>query len=143
MTILVWDGKCLATDKQASIDIIKRKTEKAWEIRVDGQRQIVSGVGVYSYIVILREWYKQGAAINNFPYTTTDDHALIVVKQNGLYVYDASPYPDYIGTEQRVFGNGSEIALGALAMGADAKKAVEIVNEHCVYCGLGVDVFSL
>jgi hypothetical protein len=36
-------------------------------------------------------------------------------------------------------GAGRDAAMGAMRMGADAKRAVEIANELCVGSGLGVD----
>jgi hypothetical protein len=36
-------------------------------------------------------------------------------------------------------GAGRDAAMGALRMGADAKTAVEVANELCTACGLGVD----
>lgn len=32
---------------------------------------------------------------------------------------------------------------GALAMGADARRAVEVASKHVHTCGLGVDAFEL
>lgn len=37
-------------------------------------------------------------------------------------------------------GSGRGEALGAMAMGADARRAVEIASRLNVGCGLGVDV---
>ena len=36
--------------------------------------------------------------------------------------------------------DGKTLALGAMAAGADAKKAVEIACEYNLYCGGGIDV---
>lgn len=39
-------------------------------------------------------------------------------------------------------GSGHEVALGAMAMGADARRAVEIASALIVTCGDGVDVYA-
>lgn len=38
------------------------------------------------------------------------------------------------------WGSGREFAAGAIAMGADARRAVEVACELCHYCGMGVQV---
>ena len=42
-----------------------------------------------------------------------------------------------------VWGDGQEVAMGALAMGADAIKAVEITSKYCDSCGCGIDAYNL
>jgi ATP-dependent protease HslVU (ClpYQ) peptidase subunit len=37
-------------------------------------------------------------------------------------------------------GSGADYAMGAMAVGADAKRAVEVTSDLYCRCGLGVDV---
>ena len=63
MTVVVWDGKTLATDKAASDGSAQWQTEKAW---LFGE-SVLSGAGPLQSILTMREWYRAGALHNNFP----------------------------------------------------------------------------
>ena len=56
MTVVVWDGSTLATDKMANDGSLKWESPKAWYV----DNKIVSGVGLLQHIVLLREWLKKG-----------------------------------------------------------------------------------
>ena len=51
MTIIVWDGEGLATDRQAIDGSHKRETDKAWYISRGDTIYIVSGVGLLKNII--------------------------------------------------------------------------------------------
>ena len=144
MTIVVWDGKTLATDKMANDGSLKWESPKAWYV----DNTIVSGVGLLQHIVLLREWLKKGGNEEDYPRhiinSSHNSHKLIVVNTDGLSVYDGVPVPsEFYGLEPCAFGHGREFALGAMEMGADARKAVEITNKYSLQCGKGVDIFTL
>lgn len=40
------------------------------------------------------------------------------------------------------YGEGRDFAYGALEMGANAIKAVEVASKYCISCGMGIDVLS-
>ena len=138
MTVIAWDGKTLATDRIAN----------RW----------LSEMGVIKGLV----WHEQGERSSNHyrcwtstlhqttigmvsagmpdikPDVPPSQAKLIVVKKDGLYelsckmlIPNTAPYS--------AFGDGKEIALGALAMGATANQAVNICNEHSLQCGKGVE----
>ena len=141
MTVIVWDGITLATDRLASDGVNKWEAEKAWYYSQAGQRIILSGYGTAKDILILIEWYKAGAILDMFPHDA--DAVLIAVDDKGLHRYERIPYPMTHGYKLCAFGQGSDLAYGALAMGADARQAVEVANRYSLFCGLGVDEYTL
>ena len=95
----------------------------------------------------MKAWYIQGGDVDSFrdlpcnrvAYSTSQ---LIVVRREGLYVFEGH-HPVLRKEEFCAFGDGKEIAIGALAMGATAKQAVIICNDFSLHCGKGVELFSL
>ena len=78
-----------------------------------------------------------------WPTATTDEGAtIIVVKPGEPAIFYSSERKIAMPVEQgwMTWGSGREFAAGALLMGADAKRAVEITNQLCNGCGLGVQV---
>ena len=149
MTIIVWDGETLATDRQANDGYEKWESEKAWYVTHKNKVHMVSGYGVLKDIIALREWFRKGADEDCFPLTSGSNSVslsaqLIVVNATeGLKVYQGVPHPIVRGFTPCAFGNGKDFALGALSMGARSVEAVSIANEHSLYCGKGVTELSL
>ena len=140
MTIIVWDGSTLATDRAATDGVAKWRTEKAWYWGEGEDRLILSGAGPLHSILAMREWFKDGQEPSMFPViqTTHPCHFVVVSPYTGLYRFEITPSPIDHGRGQCAFGEGREFAYGALAMGATAQQAVEIANSHSPHCGLGV-----
>ena len=142
MTVIAWDGKTLATDRMANDGSQKWESSKAWYgTNKDKEVVIITGVGLAHYIRHLSEWYQQGMPEPSV--IPQPSHAkLIVVKKEGLYELSYKMLLPY-DAPYCAFGDGKEIALGALAMGATAGQAVNICNEHSLQCGKGVELFTL
>ena len=150
MTVVVWDGESLSTDRQASDGSLKWETDKAGYIMRDDKPYIISGVGYLKHIVSLREWFKEGADPNKYPYGLKDSatrittqQLVVVDKDKGLILYDDSPHPTVYGFVPCAFGDGKEFSYGALSMGATSSEAVGVTNEHSLHCGKGVATYSL
>ena len=142
MTVVVWDGSTLATDKMANDGSLKWESPKAWYV----DNKIVSGVGLLQHIVLLREWVRKGAVVEDYPRHILNQHhthQLVVVDSEGLWVYEGVPVPVQHGHTPIAFGHGRDFALGAMAMGANAEKAVEITNKYSLQCGNGVYTYTL
>ena len=68
---------------------------------------------------------------------------LWVINRNGhIAKFEDSPYPVVYNDKVFAEGSGRDFAYGAMAMGADAVRAVEIANQYDVHCGGGVDVLT-
>jgi len=141
MSVVVWDGMTLATDKSASNGNIHHCIDKAWVYK----DVLLTGTGSLGGILAMREWYKAGAKPEGFPEIQKGNNwcHFIVVTEHGLERYEQSPIPIEHGRNACAFGSGQDIAYGALAMGANAEQAVGIANQYVADCGHGVDVFTL
>jgi len=143
MTVIVWDGKTLAADKMAM--------NLGWGFSVTKIRKLEDGtllafVGEDGPGLALVNWYQNGADLTQYPKSQDDENRwarLIVVKDRNIITYDQSPVAIPYEGPTGAWGSGRDFALGALAMGADARQAVEIASRLCVSCGLGIDAFDI
>jgi hypothetical protein len=142
MTVIAWDGKTLAVDKQCTFgEIIVRSTK--FEILSNGEVMVRSGATDYSLKVF--EWYRKGANPKDYPSFQQGDGwvRLVVASKKGVVEFDQTPIPLPCEDPFMAWGAGSFLALGAMAMGATAKQAVMVACQHCVSCGVGVDTIDL
>jgi len=145
MTVIVWDGKTLAADKQTTMFGQKVKGTKIskWN------GHLIGGAGSSVLNEAMEKWYKEGAVIEFFPESITidgdEDAYMIVIKPDGtILYYEDSPYAlDFTENGKLAIGCGAPYAYGAMAMGADAVKAVEITIENNADCGMGIDTLTL
>ena len=146
MTIIVWDGKTLATDRAATDGAAQWQTVKAWFHGEGESRIILSGAGPVQAILEMRDWFKAGALHNEFPsvqLTPHFCHFVVVSPLVGLYRFEQGTIPIEHGYGPCAFGEGKDFAMGALFMEADAAEAVRAANAFSVHCGLGVATYSL
>lgn len=145
MTIIVWDGKTLAADKQTNDGNQKIKCTKIFKYN----NHLIGGAGNAALLECIFDWFKDGADKDNFPENITVDsdddcHLLVITPEGKIMTYENSAIPqDY--TENKVFalGCGSPYAYAAMSMGADAYRAVEVTCEHDSTCGMGIDTLTL
>lgn len=148
MTILAWDGECLAADKQATEGGLRHLTTKIKRIekgRFKGY--LMGGAGCTSQANMMMSWFESGANPEYFPqYQDTEDlsaQLLVISPKREILRFDFNPIPIVFHDEMYALGNGRDVALGAMAMGATAAIAVEVASELCSGCGMGVDVLDL
>ena len=143
MTIIVWDGKTLAADKQATNSGLKRAVTKIYNINGN----LVGFSGDWDYAQSMKQWLQDGAYPDKFPKHQEDDNkwvgVLLVTPDKKVYKYERSSTPmDFTEGGCMCIGSGRDFAFGALAMGADAKKAVEIACLYEASCGMGIDTLT-
>lgn len=138
MTVIAWDGKTLAADKRADVGGTALTTTKIKKLE---SGEIVAFTGSVSTGRILLDWYENGAEPEEWPESQNgDDWArLIVASKGGVCFYEGHPVAVHCEDKFAAFGSGRDVALGALAMGADAIKAVEIASMFQSDCGNGCD----
>ena len=142
MTIIVWDGEVLATDKLAVRHGIKIATVKAFYSQDETGKCILSGVGDLDKIAAACQWYESGADPHNY-ISRGIGCTLIVVDALGLKFYEHPWIATKVGYGKCAFGSGADISYGALAMGASAERAVECANEYALMCGMGIDTYKI
>lgn len=142
MTVIAWDGRTLAADRQATNCSMKFAVTKLTRFK-DGS--VAAATGSAAAGNIMRQWYEDGADLTKYPECQKgDDWArLIVAKPDGIVWYYEN-LPAAIKSEQTpaAWGSGRDFAIGAMLAGADAARAVEITNMVSTDCGLGVDSAS-
>lgn len=140
MTVIAWDGKSIAADKQGTSGGISATVSKTRKLK---NGEVLTGYGYLSEVYALMRWYEAGAVKEDWPafQTKEDWSGLIIMKPDGKIIhYEYMPHPHVLKERIYAWGGGSELALGALAAGATAKEAVLIASKYQIGCGKGVDV---
>lgn len=143
MSIAAWDGRTLAVDKMAVNGDHVFMTTKARRL-ADGT--VVAWTGCESAGRGMAKWFENGADPEKYPKEQRDDNLwsrLIVVRPDRTVIYyESLAEPLTVEDDFFAWGSGRDFALGAMAMGADARRAVEIASQLCATCGMGIDVFE-
>lgn len=138
MTVIAWDGKTLAADKMSVEEGTIRSTTKIMRLK---NGQVAAIAGTFGCFGPLIEWLESGRDPATWPtcQRTEDFGVIVVASTDGLEMFEREPWPIRFDEPFAAFGNGREAAMGAMAMGADAVKAVEIASRFVLGCGRGVD----
>ena len=146
ISVVAWDGRTLAADRQGTSGGNKTTVTKIAAVQDGKMLYAVAFVGLHTAGLKMLEWFQEGAVEEDFPSIVDDGDSLtslIVASKRGLVVYEQCPTPIFFKDKLQAWGSGASVALGALAMGADAKKAVEIACKYDIYCGLGIDAITV
>jgi hypothetical protein len=142
MTVIAWDGKTLAADKQSTSNGMRRTTTKIFRVR-DG---LIALTGDGGHGSALREWFMGDRDLANWPKPTSDDCGHIIhFSRGGVLVYNGAG----VGTGEPVedpfiaFGAGRDYAMAAMHLGCDAHRAVEVACVFDTGCGMGIDTLEL
>lgn len=146
MSVVVWDGKTLAVDRQATCGELRMNVRKARYLACADET--VAWTGDHELGIVLANWYENGAKPEDWPPAQRDKdrwcRLIVVSRRGGLKFYEMEPVAQrYRDAPYAAFGSGRDFALGALAMGATAEQAAEVACRFCVTCGGGVDVFRV
>lgn len=138
MSIVAWDGKILAADKQCGVADTIYTMQKLWRLK---SGDVIAVVGSTSNSMVVKRWYESGAKREEWPECQKNDNwaQLIVASKEGCFYFCNQPEPIKVLDQFYAWGVGREVALGAMEMGADAIKAVEIASKHISGCGRGCD----
>jgi len=139
LTIIAFDGKTLACDRQITAGDIKYQGTK-WKTLADGT--VAAWAGGIDAALLLVDWYENGADPEDFPFSVEDEpHCDLIIwdKPNSVKVYCQCHIPT-VFDQPMAWGSGATAGLTALKLGTNAKTAVVIASEVCMGCGMGVDV---
>ena len=144
MTVIAWDGKTLAADKQATYHGVKYTTNKLHRLK---NGSIAAGSGSSVQIATMINWLDSGADPKEFPKSqeAIENTAgiLVITKDKRIMKYESTPYPLEYLDERVADGSGHEFALCAMYLGKTAKEAVEVACVFDTDCGMGVDTIEL
>lgn len=143
MTVIAWDGKILAADKQCGYGGMRCTVTKIFRVG----KLLVGGAGDFTLVLEMVDWVRRGRPVDSFPANqrSKDDwQALMVIEPDGSIVtYERTPHPIRYEQKQFAIGSGREFAMGAMYMGANAVRAVEAAIALEVNCGIGIDTLTL
>lgn len=142
MTTIAFDGKSVAADKLCGG---RYTVPKLWRLP-DGS--VIGGAGDYDQIVEVVAWISEGAAEDRkprFPDDRENGSDILLVESDGKAFWLTWPYLRKVQITEKfeAIGSGSEFALGAMAMGASAQRAVQIASRFDPNTGRGVSVVHL
>ena len=144
MTVIAWDGKTLAADSEATSGYVRGTTNKIFQISENGS--LVGLSGDHDCCMALLVWLRGGRNANDWPnaaQSSTGWARAMEIKPGGNVVYyEKHPYPLIIRMSFHAIGAGRECAIGAMAAGASAVRAVEIASEFVPGCGGGIDTLT-
>lgn len=140
MTVIAWDGKVLAGDKQASCAGVASTVTKVHKV----PGGIVGFAGHADTIGDMLVWFK-GNRESEFPPSAKDGatSALFVADDGKVLIYCSGPNPMPEAEKFYAIGAGRDYALAAMHLGFGAKKAVETACALSTTCGRGIDVLRL
>jgi len=144
MSVLVWDGTTLAADKQMTNGGLIQICSKIFRIGKD----LIGFTGDYDYGMGMKHWLENGADPDSFPDNQKDKDGWVgalVIKHDGRVLkYDRCPHPYDLSQNRFVcLGSGRDFAYGAMEMGADAVRAVEVACKYEASCGCGIETLAL
>lgn len=149
MTVIVWDGQKLVGDKQATEGGILQTVTKVRKI-TSGKHKgwLIGAAGATAQCNMMMGWFEAGADPNKFPHALQKEdgfaaHMIAISPQGVVHKYEFVPFPIIFEDTFYASGSGRDLAIGALAMGADAVKAAEVACTYCSECGVGLDVVEL
>lgn len=141
MTVIAFDGKTMAADKQGESGYIKTVRTKIR--RLNGC--LIGGAGTRHVVESVIAWLIAGAKPEQFPEPATKGEAdILMVKPDGsIYLIQSGPH--FTQLENRFFaiGCGADAAMAAMHLGYDAKHAVEVACIVNTGCGGGIDSLAL
>lgn len=143
MSIVAWDGKTIAADRQVTLGELITRGSKIMQL---SNGDVVAFTGAAAFGLAMVEWYENGADPATFPASQkTDDWSrLIVVPAKGRpFTYETLPVKISANDKFQAWGSGRDFALGAMEMGASAVQAVKVATRFCARCGMGVDSFRV
>lgn len=145
MSVVVWDGKTLAADRQVSDGSMVRTTTKIRAIKTGKFKgYLIGAVGATATANLLMDWFEAGANPSHFPYEYAKSPelgaSLIAITQDKeIWRFDHLPVPIIMEDEEYSTGSGRDFAYGAMSMGADAVQACEVACTHSTECGVAID----
>lgn len=144
MTCIAYDGRFIAADRLAINHTYMTRCQKVFR-EPDGT--VMACCGTLEQGLALMDWYRQGKDPAKWPkfQENKDDWTRLVVGlgRGNVVLYAQLPVVVPVMDEFSAWGSARDFAVGAMAMGAGAHRAVEVAMQFDNTCGLGVDCFEL
>lgn len=141
MTVVVWDGRTLAADKQLSVGGLRCTTTKIHRVG----ELLVGCAGDSDACAEMVEWVRAGRLADLYPEAQKgkDYCSCVVIDGGKVLTYWQSPHPTIIEDPVYAAGSGRDFALAAIMCGCDARRAVAVACQLDSGCGMGIDAIDL
>lgn len=130
MTTIAYDGKTLAADSQSTCGTISGRAVK---IAKNKAGFLVAGCGSYATVRWWMDWVLAGLQPDDQPDHAEDATIIIVDPRGRARMFAEAAVSQTLPRRKWAIGSGSDLALGAMAMGADARTAVKVACKFDVY----------
>lgn len=147
MSVIAWDGKMIAADKQATCAGLRTTVTKLRRVQAEpgqfGYGEVMAVAGDQDSGLMVMLWYEQGADPAKWPACQSDKDAwcrLLVASADGARIFERQPMSLKIEDPFYAHGSGRDYAMAAMACGKSAEEAVLIASRFDNGCGMGVDV---
>lgn len=141
MTTVAFDGRNVAADSMSTVGGIMA----GYHGKLFAHRGVIAtGTGDAALCKRFRDWVQAGMRGEPPPMKMGENEAqcMLFYAPNRYIDFDeAGPIP--LEAPFVAYGSGREIALGALAAGASAARAVEIAASLCPYTGGEITTFAV
>lgn len=145
MSVIAWDGRTLASDRCGVRVNLRLETTKLKVVtNPNGQVYGMAFTGELSSGRMLWKWFRDGKDPDKWPLSDDmiDTARLVVSFGDRVVYFERTPFAIEVEGDIMAWGSGCDFALGAMAMGATAIKAVQIASDYDRDCGFGVDSFT-
>ncbi|MFC4158692.1 hypothetical protein [Chitinimonas lacunae] len=138
MTTVAWDGTTVAADTQANNSGLRSRTKKLHRLQ-DGRiyafsGEIQDGRAVYDWL--------NGGEKSPKPAVSSSFVALLICPNGHAYTIEDKLVLLPVLEGFRAIGSGRNFAMGAMAVGADAVKAVAAAIQLDVYSGGDIETLT-
>jgi len=144
MTTIAWDGDVLAADNCVWRGSIRVRTLKCRPILIDGMVHLIAGCGDATFCEDAMAYL---AGTGPKPAAPDGEKGnvwgLLIDPDNQAWRLDMTMRRHKVYESFSSDGAGRDMALGALAVGATAKQAVEVCCEYSDYAAFGVTAYRL
>lgn len=153
MTTIAYCNGVIAADSRTTLEtegggarmfLCEKLFRKKVTVGRQTQEVIIATAGESSPGMVFVDWFgsRKAPPLHEF-LTGSADFTCLVLQQDGLWEYDAWCRGVKIMDMFYAIGSGAKAALGALHMGASARKAVEVACRIDHYSGLPVTSMRL
>ncbi len=147
MTVIAFDGRTLAADKQTTSVGLKRTVTKVFKV----YQSLIGFAGGQAASMAMKKWFEEGKPAECFPekLQSSAEMSCTMVEIRKVYpekveiwIYEQSPEPARIEDSTWATGCGRDYALAAMHLGKSAREAVEVACHFDAHCGMGIDEVS-
>ena len=145
MTTVAWDGTSIAADRRIVGEGIAGTAGKLFRLK---NGCVLAGAGYLDQVLEVAAWINAGCKEDKkpkFPEDLAEGSSLLLVDPKGRAYFLTWPYLRRLQVNEKfvAVGSGAHFAMGAMAMGADARRAVVIAARFDPNTGGGVNVLRV